>query len=75
MDGYATIVTIIAYWGVVNDTYLRLIKIWDHVAKCLKLGDRKTFVLSGFWNNILSFKHSKFIFPLFYRMVVGKKLH
>lgn len=31
-----------------NENYLRLIKIFDHVAKCLKLEDRKTFVLSFF---------------------------
>ena len=27
-----------------NENNLRLIKICDHVAKCLKLEDRKTFV-------------------------------
>ena len=31
-----------------NENYLRLIKICDHVAKCLKLEDRKTFVVSFF---------------------------
>ena len=33
-----------------NENYLRLIKIFDYryVAKCLKLEDRKTFVLSFF---------------------------
>lgn len=48
MGVYATIVMISAYLGVVNENYLRLIKICDHVAKCLKLEDRKTFVLSVF---------------------------
>lgn len=74
MGGYATIVMISAYWGVVNENYLRLIKICDHVAKCLKLEDRKTFVLS-FFEIIFWVSNTQ---SLFFHSIIewlAKKLH
>ena len=74
MGGYATIVMISAYWGVVNENYLRLIKIFDHVAKCLKLEDRKTFVLS-FFEIIFWVSNTQ---SLFFHSIIewlAKKLH